>query len=523
MLFILIALVLVLAIAFYQVVQGLYSSLIMAILTVLAAAAAFNYYEPLAQGMLYERQPAHGDAAALIALFVLPLLGLRLLFDRFLGANVVLGVWADRIGGGLLGIIAGIVLVGTLTVAAQMLPVGGSIMGFTPYGDSLQRKDALFPFHPDEFTVGMVKRLSAGSGKSDQPFEFIHDDLLLELFCARNTAGHGGRVDAQSDALDVPVKAGSETRENRPLEMYEPPADRMSRQQPAWMQNLPKNPLLKGDEPTRTVIVRVRVDELTRENDDPENPARSWWLLPATHFRLVTTKGRGFYPVAYLIYAYEGPARLLRDGKRLEEVYIELKQSEPGTKEPALREGWNAVPAPAGEDGPQIGKLIAGRKWENGPSALVVDWVYVIPAGSEQEAAGGEAGPQGEQPAYLAFRRVAKAPIGEAINGMPPLFDEKGDMLPLQIVKDKHEIYHSPKGARPADEKADENVGPLSKILPGLGSGRTTPPAPAPGPAVPPAPGPAIPPAPGPATPPAPGPATTAPGTPAPSSAPARA
>ena len=48
MVLILVATILVLAIVSFQVVEGLFSSLIMAILSVLCAALAFTYYEPLA-------------------------------------------------------------------------------------------------------------------------------------------------------------------------------------------------------------------------------------------------------------------------------------------------------------------------------------------------------------------------------------------------------------------------------------------------------------------------------------------
>ena len=126
MVLILLALALVIGIAFFQVIQGLFSALIMTILTILSAVVALGYYELLAE-MIYEHQPAHADAAALIALFVIPLLTLRVVSDMFIRGNVVLGVWADRIGGGSLGLITGSVMVGILMIALQMLPFGPSV------------------------------------------------------------------------------------------------------------------------------------------------------------------------------------------------------------------------------------------------------------------------------------------------------------------------------------------------------------------------------------------------------------
>ena len=200
MVLIVVALLLILGIAFFQVIQGLFSSLIMAILTILCAAAAFTYYEPLAQ-LLYTRQPAHADAVSLIALLVIPLLVLRFVFDRFLGGNVVFGMWTNRIGGGLLGLLTGMVLVGVLAVAVQLLPFGASVMTYKPFDGSLHRQSRLYPFCPDEFTLGLMKRLSAGSLKSRRQLGKTHDNLLLDAFAVRNTAGKFGRADATPDEL----------------------------------------------------------------------------------------------------------------------------------------------------------------------------------------------------------------------------------------------------------------------------------------------------------------------------------
>ena len=99
MLLILIAFALVLGIAFFQVVQGIFSALVMALLSILCAAIAFNYYEPLAEALsLYDRMPAYADMASLIVLFVLPLLTLRIIFDRFLHQNDLMPTQKEKAG-----------------------------------------------------------------------------------------------------------------------------------------------------------------------------------------------------------------------------------------------------------------------------------------------------------------------------------------------------------------------------------------------------------------------------------------
>lgn len=359
MVIILIALAVVLGIAYSQVVQGLFSALIMTILSIVSAAFAFIYCEPLAE-LLYKTQPAYADGAALIVLFVLSLLGLRLLYDRFLSANVTLGVWADRIGGGVLGLITGMLLVGMLMIAAQMLPFGQTVLGYRPFDDSLQRDQSLMPFRPDQFTLGVMEGLSAGALKEDRRLGEIHQDLLLEGFCARNTAGKAGRVDALTDSLKI-------------VSVFEPPTENTFT---SWMNELPPDAILGRDATTKVVVVRVTVGDSARGDDD-------WWRLSATHFRLVTIKaekmvpssapaGRSCYPVAYLLY---------RGGK------------------------WDPIVPPKEGTAVQYAKLIVERSSTGNANQLTIDWVYRIPLD--------------EKPDYLVFRRVAKAEAKTATKSNP--------------------------------------------------------------------------------------------------------
>jgi len=91
MVLIIFALVLVLGIAFYQAVHGAFSAMIMAILTIACALLAINYYEPLAEWLLYSGQPEFADASMLIGLFAVPLLILRIFVDRLIPGNMLLG------------------------------------------------------------------------------------------------------------------------------------------------------------------------------------------------------------------------------------------------------------------------------------------------------------------------------------------------------------------------------------------------------------------------------------------------
>ncbi len=396
MILIIVAAGLVLGIAFYQALQGLFSSLVMAILTILCAALAVNFYEPVAAALLYSRQPAYADAVALTALFVLPLLALRLVIDKLIAGNVVVGQWADRIGGGLLGVITGILHVGILMLALQMLPFGPNILDYEPFDESLQREDRLVPFYPDEFTIGLGRVLSAGSLSGQRKFAEAHDSLLLELYCARNrpekvrrggrrrreqVRGRGGRFDAFPGYLAVSAA-------------YECPPGRVKR----WCRTKLEPLLLAGAldherdyEPGggKIVVIRVQVHEDARE--DGTVPAiRNWWMLPATQFRLVSESGKSFFPVGYLTY-------VPKDG---EVARIEARRLGKNAKP----QDWLFIAPERGEAGEYLfARLTVERQWTTQKRALTADWVFRVPAT--------------EVPAYMVFRRVARAQVPAVVTG----------------------------------------------------------------------------------------------------------
>ncbi len=383
MVLMILATLLILGIAYYQVVQGLYSAIIMAILTITCAVLAFNYYEPFAMWLLYDRQPAYAEAVSLIALFVLPLLGLRFLFDRFLGGNVVMGVWPDRVAGGVVGLISGIVMVGVLAVAAQLMPWGRTIITYQPFDDTLNRNQRLHPFRPDEFTLGMVRTFSGGSLRGERRWSTVHGDLLLDAWCAHNQME---QTYVDKERNEHQVRLGVLTAMPGSLSIdgvYIPPENA------DWTYDVPSDPRDVEFGGSRVVIVRVGVSEDVRDDE------ADWWRLPATHFRLVTDAGRSCYPLGYLTARTYGGQL---DRARSYDAYREAT---------SIADWQLSVPPTNDEHVSEVGKLIVARPWfkNGGPKVLKVDWVFRIPAG--------------ETPAWMALRRTARAELPPAIEAMP--------------------------------------------------------------------------------------------------------
>jgi hypothetical protein len=92
------ALVLILATTFYLGIQGTFSALIMCILTVLSAALAFGMYETVYYSFLIDKQPEHGRAIALMAVFIPTLLVLRVIADQLITGNMQFHPYVDRAG-----------------------------------------------------------------------------------------------------------------------------------------------------------------------------------------------------------------------------------------------------------------------------------------------------------------------------------------------------------------------------------------------------------------------------------------
>jgi len=370
MVLIILATLLILGIAFFQSLQGIYSALIMTILTVVCAVFALGTYEPLAEDWLYTRQPAYADAIMLVALFALPLIVLRIIADLTLRRNVVLGIWADRIGGGALGLVTGMTLIGMLTLALQMLPLGPGVITYWPFDHSLQRNQRLWPFRPDEFVLGLYNTVAAGGFSGGYDLSEQHDNLAMELFCARNDAGLGGSREARVRSMRVDQSWEAE-----------PGRD-------SWVENVPEYPPLKSTEITKIFVVRAKVDSNAR---GPNN----WWRLVGTQFRLITKSGNSYYPVAYLTYA---PRTETGSPWKCIVAEDESGRATPRNVADLVAERSSTAQT---ETVDERGRLRSEPKTLD---ALEVDWVYRIP--------------RNEVPYELVFRRVARAEIGKP--GDPP-------------------------------------------------------------------------------------------------------
>lgn len=189
----LLSLLMLVLITFFLSLQGMFSALILFVLSVVSSVVAFGFYENLYSGLLIQWLPGEGEAVSLMAIFLLTLLVLRLIVDLGMKGNVLLPAKADRVGGAVMGFFAGMVMTGMAMTAVQLLPFDHEILGFARYTSGASGRlttNGLF-LGPDSFASGLAGLILDGSlsGKDpDSSFEANHPDFLGQID-ARRSAG----------------------------------------------------------------------------------------------------------------------------------------------------------------------------------------------------------------------------------------------------------------------------------------------------------------------------------------------
>jgi hypothetical protein len=229
------------AIVFFHSLQGLFSATISAILTVLSAAIAFSYHEPVVESLLGGKVADEAHAMVLLALFGISYIVLRTIFDNVVKGNVRFPAAIDKAGAVIMGLVVAVFATGIMAIAAQELPFGATVGGYARYdmqadralsvhttGRSLDRTEyseltyhgpgafgdegsghgvALLPV--DNIVVGTVQKLSTGALSAGKPLNSVHPDFLDELFGQRLGIETGGNhvamnlPDKKLDTVDL--------------------------------------------------------------------------------------------------------------------------------------------------------------------------------------------------------------------------------------------------------------------------------------------------------------------------------
>ena len=230
MIFGVIVLALVAGIAFFHYVQGFFSAMVSAIVAIMAALIAVSYHERLAETLFVNTFPTYAHAVALVGLFAAGYVVMRLICDHLVSGNVRLPLLVDKIGAGVFGLIAAIFATGIFVLAAQLLPIGPSIAGYSRFAlgdrdvagvtvpamrqkqdlavsgelknDSLRSSQASgVSFLPvDDLMLSVVQYVSSGGSLAgERSLHAIHPSYLDELFGHRLGPLFGSDILISSD------------------------------------------------------------------------------------------------------------------------------------------------------------------------------------------------------------------------------------------------------------------------------------------------------------------------------------
>jgi uncharacterized membrane protein required for colicin V production len=211
-------------VAFFHYVQGFFSATISAMIAVIAAVMAVSYQETVVHLLLKGQMADYANGMVLCMIFAVVYIVLRTIFDMAVPGNVRTPATLDKVGAGVMGLVAGVFVTGIFAIAVQMLPFdpGISFMGYSryPLRDNLQvvirrtsgpqldtkifnemddnelapdkQKGLLLPV--DDWVLDTVYHLSdGGSLAGDRPLASVHPDYLQELFGERLGIQAGAR------------------------------------------------------------------------------------------------------------------------------------------------------------------------------------------------------------------------------------------------------------------------------------------------------------------------------------------
>lgn len=193
-------------IVYFQIFkQGLFSALINAVLTIVAALVALNYFELLATKLVGAGLANFApQTISLVLIFAITLLILRLLCDRLIRGNMNFSLAINRGGSAICGFITAMVTVGIIALGFQLAPIGPKFLYFDrcPKLNDPEKDNSLFP-SPDAFTLAIMDNVAKYSFAGKTSFKRTHPDFLRELYMNRIALDPGSRSEAASDAVKI--------------------------------------------------------------------------------------------------------------------------------------------------------------------------------------------------------------------------------------------------------------------------------------------------------------------------------
>ena len=201
---------LVLLIAYWWANEGLFSAVIHMVCVIVAGAFAFAIWESTAQRLLslsfFEYS---GLGIALVTVFVVSLLLLRIACDKIIPANIQFPTWANYAFGGFAGLVSGVLSIGICLIGAGFVQSTGSILEYkgtarADTGNKIEKVNSLW-LDVGRLTASFYGKISVGTMHPDlfggMPLQQYNPRVDEQATLLRDTyEGKGQIVIGQKDA-----------------------------------------------------------------------------------------------------------------------------------------------------------------------------------------------------------------------------------------------------------------------------------------------------------------------------------
>jgi len=189
--------------------QGIFSALIHLVLTILAGVIALAFWESIVYGSLISMLPESAWAIGLLAPFGVALIALRYVFDYAVPGNLDFHNMAQRVVGGFLGFLSGVLTFGLLLIGLQFSGIS-SVLGYNGFNvndaGEIERTGGLV-LPVDTITSGFFSQLSAGAFSpvlTATPLQRYHPQLAVESSLYHQAAFEPSRRGLQPANVTLP-------------------------------------------------------------------------------------------------------------------------------------------------------------------------------------------------------------------------------------------------------------------------------------------------------------------------------
>ena len=188
-------------ITFLLVNEGPFSAVILLFCSLISSIVAMGTFEAVAK--FFGKWPDMARGAAFLLTFFVLLTLTRTIFDFLVRDDIELPPLPAKITSGVIGFFVGLVVIGTVLIGTQMLPLTASIAGFNRYPNGLARSSSSIWFDPDGFVESIWDMTSGNSMGGSPAFAMIHPHFLKELYGLRYTVQYAGRKTLSPELLKV--------------------------------------------------------------------------------------------------------------------------------------------------------------------------------------------------------------------------------------------------------------------------------------------------------------------------------